>query len=708
MKKLLLCSAIALTVAGCEQADRAAPESNQAAAEAAAETVAVTEDKGANAAEAIGQALASNDALDVAGFDQSTRPQDDFFRYVNGGWLDSTEIPADKSRWGSFDMLAEQSRESVKAIIDDLAATANLPAGSDSQKVRDMYLSFMNEAKINELGAEPLQPILAKIDSLGDKEAAMSFLGAASRSGVSVPVNFFINQDAKDPETYRVYFTQGGLGLPDRDYYFDDSERGETIIAEYKSYLTQLFTLAGLGDAAARAERVFGFEKAMAEKQWTRVENRDRDKTYNKVEKSELRELAPQMAWGPFLTENGIDSEDQFIVRQPSYFNGLGEVWESTQLPVLKDYARARVINSSANALSQPFVDANFAFYGKTLRGQEQQEDRWKRGVNSVNGNLGELVGKEYVKRHFPPQAKQRMLELVGNLRKAMGQSIDELEWMTAETKKEAHAKLATFTPKIGYPDKWRDYSALEVKADDLFGNMRRAAEWQSDLQVAKLGQPIDRDEWFMSPQTVNAYYNPSMNEIVFPAAILQPPFFYLDADDAMNYGGIGMVIGHEIGHGFDDQGRKSDGKGVLRDWWTDEDAAEYTKRADRLVEQYGAFEPLEGQNLNGRLSLGENIGDLGGLALAWKAYQMSKEGKEPAKIDDFSGDQRFFLNYAQIWRSKYRDEALEQQIKTGPHSPPHYRVIGPLANFDPFYATFGVEQGDGMYMPEGDRVSIW
>ncbi len=698
MKKIILSAAVALVLTGCEQAEVSNIDAPVAEKSQDAEQAKTADTRPSR----------SNGALDLAGFDQATRPQDDFFQHVNGGWIDSTEIPADKSRWGSFDRLAEESRESVKAIIDELAATDDLPDGSDSQKVRDLYLSYMDDATINKLGAAPLAPLLAEIDELNSLESAVAQFAALGRRSISSPLVFWVGQDAKQPDTYIVQFTQSGLGLPDRDYYFDESERSETIRREYESYLGKLFSLAGLSDPGDRAQRVIALERALAEHHWTRVQNRDRNATYNKLDRAALNKLAPAFAWGRFLDSSGIGEQSEFIVRQPSYLEGMNSVLSSADLEDVKDYLRARLISTAADYLGDEFVAADFDFYGKVLRGREQLEERWKRGVNTVNGTVGQLVGKEYVKRHFPPAAKERMLVLVDNLKKAMAVSIDELEWMTEATKKEAHAKLASFNTKIGYPDKWDDFSALHIASDDLFGNMLRAAEFEHNEQVAKLGQSIDRDEWFMNPQTVNAYYSPTMNEIVFPAAILQPPFFYLEADDAMNYGGIGMVIGHEIGHGFDDQGRKSDGNGVLRDWWTEADAAEYTKRADQLVAQYEAFQPLEGQRINGRLTLGENIGDLGGLTLAWRAYQMSKNGDKPEPIDGYSGDQRFFLNYAQIWRSKIRDQALEQRLKTDSHSPPEYRVIGPLPNFTPFYETFGVEEGDKMYMPEAQRVSIW
>ena len=648
-------------------------------------------------------------AIDATELDPSVRPQDDFWRYVNGKWHARTEIPADEARWGSFSELRENSRADVRAIIEDLSRRTDLTRGSAGQKVRDLYNSFMDQARIDAAGVEPLRKELATIAALADPPAVAAYFARALRAGVSAPLGLRVAQDQIETDRYIVYLNQGGLGLPDRDYYFDTGEKADAIREGYLALATRLFELAGFDRPAERAQGAFELERSLAGNHWTRVDNRDRIKTYNKKPADEVRALAPQFPWGPLLEGAGIASEKQLVVRQPSYVEGLGKVFAATDLGTWKDYLALRLLVSSAPFLADPFFQAHFAFYSKALEGREAPEPRWERGVNLVNATLGELVGQEYVARHFPPEAKARMEQLVANLRLAMAESLDAVPWMTDPTRREAKAKLAKFTTKIGYPDRWRDYTKLEIEPGDLLPNLQRAAEFEYRRNTDKLGQPIDRTEWLMSPQTVNAYYNPSLNEIVFPAAILQPPFFYLAADDAVNYGGIGAVIGHEIGHGFDDQGRRSDGDGMLREWWTPKDAEEYTRRAEQLVQQYEHFAPVEGLTINGRLTLGENIGDLGGLALAWRAYQKSLAGKQPpSPIDGLTAEQRFFVSFAQIWRSKEREDFLRQQIKTDPHSPPRYRLVGTLPNFEPFLLAFGVKEGDGMWMPPERRVSIW
>jgi predicted metalloendopeptidase len=648
-------------------------------------------------------------AIDAAELDANVRPQDDFWRYVNGKWHARTAIPADEARWGSFSTLRDKSREDVRAIIDDTSKRTDLAAGSPGQKVRDLYNSFMDNERIERAGVEPLRAELAAIAALPDRTAVATYFATALRAGIPGPLGLRINQDQAEPDRYIVYLSQGGLGLPDRDYYFDTGEKADGIRAGYVALGERLFGLAGLDRTHERVAAAFALETALAKHHWTRVDNRDRIKTYNKKTADEVRALAPDFPWAAWLGTAGIAGEKDLVVRQPSYFEALSAVLAAQDLATWKDYLTLRLLVRAAPFLSEPFFQAHFAFYGKALEGREVPEQRWERGVDLVNRTLGELVGQEYVSRHFPPEAKVRMEQLVANLKLAMAESLDRVPWMTEATKREAQAKLAKFGTKIGYPERWRDYGALEIAPDDLVGNLRRAAEFEHRRDLARLGQPIDRAEWFMSPQTVNAYYTPSLNEIVFPAAILQPPFFHLEADDAVNYGAIGAVIGHEIGHGFDDQGRKSDGAGVLREWWTPKDAEEYNRRADQLVRQYERFSPVEGLTINGRLTLGENIGDLGGLALAWRAYQKSLEGKQPpAPIDGLTAEQRFFVSFAQIWRSKEREDYLRQQIKTDSHSPSRYRLMGTLPNFDPFVAAFGIREGDGMWIPPAERVSIW
>lgn len=646
--------------------------------------------------------------VDSQYFDPAVKFSEDFFLAVNGKWLAQTDIPADKSSYGSFHILNDNSQQAVKAIIDEVSARTDLKEGSDEQKLGHFYNSFMDEATIEKLGLAPLQPQLDAISSLENKAQLPDLFARLQRDGIAIPFGWFINNDAKNSTEYAVYLSQSGLGLPDRDYYFNDDEKSLKLIADYKAYLTDMFSLAGDADPAAAAERVYALEKALAEHHWTRLDNRNADKTYNKVSVTELNNSMGSFDWAAFASGVKLAEVSDIIVRQPSYFEGFAKVVDATDLQSWQDYLTLKTIHGYADKLSSNFADRRFAFYGTTLSGTEQQQPRWKRAVDASDQVLGELTGKLYVERHFKPEAKARMEELVANLIKAYELSINELEWMTEETKVAAQEKLSKFTPKIGYPDKWKDYSALEIKADDLVGNFIRASHWGYDQMVAKLGQPIDRSEWFMTPQTVNAYYNPVNNEIVFPAAILQPPFFNMDADDAVNYGGIGGVIGHEIGHGFDDQGAKYDGDGNLRNWWTEQDKGQFQARGAKLIGQYNKFEPLPGVNVNGAVALGENIGDLGGMTVALKAYKLSLEGKEAPVMDGFSGEQRFFISWAQVWRTKFREEALRRQLSTGPHSPAHYRVIGVLPNIPEFYTAFDIKEGDAMYIAPEQRVKIW
>lgn len=695
MKKLTLAAAsvaLALGLTACNKQDIAQTQSEtQAQTKAAAEVKAP---------------LVSG--IDQQYFDPAVKFNEDFFLAVNGKWLAETPIPADKASYGSFHILNDNSQQAVKTIIDEVSARADLKAGSDEQKLGSFYNSFMDEATIEKLGISPLAPQLDAIKALNDKAQLAPLFASLQRDGVAIPFGWFVNNDAKNSSEYAVYLNQAGLGLPDRDYYFKDDEASLKLIADYKTYLADMFSLAGHTDAAAAAERVYAVEKALAEHHWTRVESRNADKTYNKIAATELDNSMGSFDWAAFANGAKIAAVTDIIVRQPSYFEGFAKVLESTDLQSWQDYLTSKTINSFADKLSSNFAERRFAFYGTTLSGTEQQQPRWKRAVDASDQVLGELTGKLYVERHFKPEAKARMEQLVANLIKAYEISIKELEWMTEETKVAALEKLSTFTPKIGYPDKWKDYSALEIKADDLVGNFVRASHWGYDEMVNKLGKPIDKSEWFMTPQTVNAYYNPVNNEIVFPAAILQPPFFNMAADDAVNYGGIGGVIGHEIGHGFDDQGAKYDGNGNLRNWWTEQDKMQFQARGAKLIGQYNKFEPLPGLSINGALALGENIGDLGGMTVALKAYQLSLEGKEAPVLDGFTGQQRFFLSWAQVWRSQYREEALKRQLSTGPHSPAHYRVIGVLPNIPEFYTAFDIKEGDAMYIAPEQRVKIW
>jgi putative endopeptidase len=645
--------------------------------------------------------------VDTTGFDRGVRPQDDFFAFVNGSWLRSTQIPADRTSIGTFLTLRDNAQAALRAIIDSVSAAPNA-GGSEGQKVGDLYRSFMDTARIESLGATPVQPDLQRIAAVTGREQYPELFAAMRRMGVGTPFSFGVGQDQGNSSRYVVTVSQSGLGLPDRDYYLVDNERNAGIRQAYVTYLETLLRLAGNPDAAGAARRVLAFETALARVQWDRTRNRDRNATYNPASVADLQGRTPGFRWTPYFTAAGLPALDSVVIRQPDYFNAVDALLASTPVDDVKTYLSARLLDGAAAYLSRDFRDARFAFRGRVLSGQEQERPRWQLGVGVVEGALGEAVGRLYVERHFSPESKARMEELVANLMAAYREAIDDLEWMSPATKAQAQDKLAHFTVKIAYPDEWQDYSALEIRPDDLMGNVRRSTEFEYAEMIGRMGKPVDRTEWGMTPQTVNAYYNPVNNEIVFPAAILQPPFFNLQADDAVNYGAIGSVIGHEISHGFDDQGRKSDGAGNLRDWWTGEDASAFEQRATMLANQYSGFEPLPGARVNGRLTLGENIGDVSGVAIAYRAYRKSMEGRQAPVIGGFTGDQRFFLGYAQVWRSMARDEALRQQLLTDPHSPGMYRTNGVLSNLQAFYDAFNVRPGDRMYLPPESRVKIW
>ena len=637
--------------------------------------------------------------------DKAVKPGTNFFEYVNGTWLANTEIPADQSRYGSFNILRDEAEERVRAIIETAASKPE--PSTDEKRIGDLFAAYTNTDAIERAGLAPIAEDLVRIRSAETHDDIGQLMADASLN-LDAPISQFVWIDAKDNENYRVHLGQSGLGLPNRDYYFDESEKGQNILKSYVDYLATLLAESGQDNVKARAQAIMSFETAMAENYWTRVELRNRDKTYNKMSRAELVELTKGFPTQIMFDEIGIGKEDSFIVRTPEPLKAAAEVFANTDIAVLRDYLTVGLLSNNAGLLPKRIDDASFAFYGKTLRGQEQQRERWKRGVQQVNGLMGELVGKVYVAQHFPPDSKRQMQDLVENLRAAFKDGIDGLEWMGADTKKQAQYKLAKFRPKIGYPDKWESYEGLSVNRDDVIATIKSARMWNLKDELSKLDAPIDRDEWGMTPQTVNAYYNSTLNEIVFPAAILQAPFFDPAADPAVNYGGIGAVIGHEMGHGFDDQGRKSDGDGVQRDWWTADDAKAYEARAGALADQYSAFEPLPGEPINGRLSLGENIGDLTGVTMAYEAYKRSLGGKPAPVIDGLTGDQRFFMAWAQVWAIKWRDEALRAQIKNGPHSPGEFRANGIVRNIDAWYEAFNVQPGDAMYVPPEKRVKIW
>jgi putative endopeptidase len=638
--------------------------------------------------------------IDQGGMDKTADPGDDFYRYVNGTWQDKTTIPSDRSSYGMFHALQDLSLQRTRGILEE----AEKQPGS---KIGDFYASFMDEAAVNAKGAAPVKPWLAEIKAVNDKAALATEMGKLSRIGVGDLFGVHVGQDDKHPDTYIVNVRQSGLGMPDRDYYLKDSPKLEETRTAYKAFLAKLLTLVGEPNAEARANAVYDFEKALATAHWDNVKSRDADLTYNIWTPETFAAHASGFPWSAYAEAAGIAGQPQFLVAQPSAVSAEAQAFADTPLDVLKDYAMVRVLDTFAGYLSKPFDEANFAFYGTVLSGTPEQQARWKRGVSTVSGNMGEAVGKIYVAKYFPPEAKAAADQLVQNIIAAMGARIDQLDWMAAETKAKAHEKLAAFTPKIGYPDEWRDYSALQIKRDDLVGNVARANAFEYQRKLDELGGPIDRGEWLMTPMTINAYANPTMNEIVFPAAILQPPFFDPNADPAVNYGGIGAVIGHELSHHFDDQGRKYDKTGALTDWWTPQDVERFKVFTDKLVAQYDAYEPLPGLHIKGALTLGENIADLAGLTVALDAYHRSLGGKPAPVIDGTTGDQRFYEGWAQVWRTKYREPALRSQLLANPHSPGEQRTAT-VRNLDAWYKAFDVEPGDEMYLTPEQRVRIW
>ncbi|MCX7544614.1 M13 family metallopeptidase [Marinicella gelatinilytica] len=636
--------------------------------------------------------------------DKNIRPQDDFYRHVNGHWLTTFEMPADKSNYGSFTKLSDESRQYVKDIILDVSKQDNA-VGSTEQKIADIYASWMNTDRLQELGMQPLEQQLARIDAI-ESNADLSAYMAYADIYSTAPLSMYVYIDQKQSDTYIVYMGQSGLGLPDRDYYFKEGEQSQYIRDQYLQHIADIFNLAEFEDSQDIAANVYQLEEFLAEGHWTRIENRDRDKTYNKLAFSELTALLPNIDWNAWLSESMIEQPDQLIVTQPDYLTTFNQAIEEFDISQWKNYFRWQLLRSAAPYLSKDFEQASFDFYGTVLTGTPEQEPRWQRGVNLVNGLIGELVGKIYVEKHFPPEAKQRMNVMIENLRDAYGDSIKQLDWMSDTTKEKALVKLEKFNPKVGYPDQWRDYSAMSIQGDDLVANLMEANRFLTQRNRSKLGQPIDRHEWGMNPQTVNAYYNPTKNEIVFPAAILQPPFFNLEADEAVNYGGIGAVIGHEMGHGFDDQGSKYDGDGNLKNWWTEEDRKNFEQRTAQLIKQYDAFTVLGDVHVKGEFTQGENIGDLSGMAIAYKAFK--ENYTDNRVIDGYTPDQRFFLGWAQVWMRQYRDEELRKRIETDPHSPSEFRTNGILRNMPEFYQAFDVKPGDGMYLAPEDRVKIW
>jgi len=695
--KLTITLATLIGLYGCQQ------EANQAAVGQKTESIATPA-----AAEAKPVATELSSGIDKNGFNDSVRPQDDFYAYVNGAWIDNTEIPADKALWGTFYELRDQSQKDMRALVEEVSAAENVIAGSPTQKIRDFYNTYMDAEAAATRGITAIQTDLDTINVLKDMDGVYSTFGSLGVYGIKSPIGNFIDSDMKNPDVTAVYVVQSGLTLPDRDYYLKDDEQFVKGRQLYLEYVSNVFELAGYDNGADRAKRLLALEKRLAEVMWTKEENRDWSKRYNPMNLDELNELAPQINWKLNFEASQFPLGARFLVSQPSYFKAAGEIIANTPLETWKDYLTFQTISKFAPVLGDQFTELSFNFFSKGLSGVTEQPPRWERAVDSVNGNMGELLGQLYVEKHFQAESKRRMDIMIQNLIKAYEVSIKELEWMSDDTKQQALDKLHKFTPKIGYPDKWIDYTKLEVVEGDLMANIKNGAIFKHNYQINKLDKPVDKSTWELTPQTVNAYYNPVWNEIVFPASILQPPFFNLHADDAANYGGIGSVIGHEIGHGFDDSGRRFDGDGVLRDWWTEEDAEKFNERKNALAAQYDGYEVVDGLTINGQFTSGENIGDLGGLSIAYLAYKMSLEGKEAPVIDGWTGDQRFFLGFAQVWHSKARDEESKRRLTIDPHSPPKFRVNGAAVNVPAFYAAFDVKEGDGMYLSPEERVKIW
>ena len=674
------------------------------AAAAKAATAPPAAGKSGAAARTLRKAAIGDFGLDLSAGNRNLKPGDDFFAYASGGWYDSFTIPPDHSSYGPFDQLDELSKKRVRDIIEQ-AAAAHGAAGTPEQQIGDFYAAFMDEAAIEANGLAPAEADLKRIAAANTHEAIARLFGEpgfASLFDVQLPADF------KNPDRYAVIVSESTLGLPDRDYYLKDDAQLRELRAKYVAYIEQMLTLGGTSDAQALAHEIMAFETAASKVQWPIEKRRDVEAIYNPRSKEQLLAFAPGFPWQAFFEPQQLGAREDLVLGELSAIRDMAELFGRTSVPTLRAFLTFHYLSSHAAYLPKRFDEARFAFYGQTMRGQPKQRERWKRAVDAVDGALGESVGRLYVAQHFPPESKAKMQQLVADLRTALGERIDALDWMTPQTKSHAHEKLAMFTPKIGYPDKWKDYSALVIRRDDLIGNVRRAAEWDWNYQVARLDKPVDRAEWQMTPQTINAYYNPSNNEIVFPAAILQPPFFDPNADAAVNYGAIGAVIGHEMGHGFDDQGRKFGPDGAMQDWWTPQDEKVFKERTTRLIEEFSAFEALPGLKVNGANTIGENIGDLGGLNMAHEAYRISLRGQPAPVLEGLSGDQRFFLAYAQVWRSKYRDGALRELVMSDVHSPDEFRVNGPLPNIDDWYAAFNVQPGDKLYIKPEKRVRIW
>ncbi|MDC3212610.1 M13 family metallopeptidase [Pseudoalteromonas distincta] len=692
MKKSLIAAALAATfITGCSEPQTTKTEEQQSKVATAAVT---------------GKAELGSFGVDLTARDEAVKPGDDFFMYASGTWYDNYEMPADKTRYGAFSGLAERSEGDVKAIIEEIAARKDLNA--EEKLVADFYNAYMDTEKLNKLGVTPIKPLLSEISDIASTDDLAEMFGKSWLTGNKAPFGGGMWFNRLDPNKYEMSLGAGGLGLPDRSYYLEDAERFVKTRTAYVAHIADMLEFAGVENTAERAQAIVDLETKIAQGHWPREKRRNRDLTLNQIERADLSTAYPGFNWDLYFAQTGY-KVPQLNVSQPEPIKAMIELINQEDIAVWKDYLTYHALSGNAGLLSEEVFNTNFAFFGKELNGQQEPRPRWKRAISEMSGtsSLGFAIGKIYVARYFPESSKQQMSELVENLRTALGERIDNLEWMGDETKVNARAKLAAFVPKIGYPDVWQSYEGLSITKNDLIGNVKNMREFFHAESVEKELQKTDRNRWGMTPQRVNAYYNSSFNEIVFPAAILQPPFFDPNADPAVNYGGIGAVIGHEMGHGFDDQGSKSDENGVQRNWWTDADRAAFDKKADQLAAQYSKYEPIEGNFVNGRNSLGENIGDVGGLSMAYHAYKLSLNGKEAPVIDGVTGDQRFFLAWAQVWKEKRTEQSMLNQLRGGTHAPGRFRAQAPR-NHDAWYKAFNVKPGDALYLPEDERVRIW
>jgi putative endopeptidase len=644
--------------------------------------------------------------IDLTSRDMSVRPGNDFFQYVNGTWMNNNTIPDDRTSWGTNEMLIVKAEHDVRAIIEAAALAGGAP-GSNQKKIADYYNAYLNQDAIDAAGLAVIQPALAEIAALRTHEDVVRFIGQRG-TGTPFPIAVFIGLDEGNPDRYLPQISHAGIGMPDREYYRRDDRQFPELRQQYEAACANMLTLLGQSDAAAKARAVMAVETQIAELHWPIADRRERERTYNLMRRSAVQALAPRYPWNAHFETRGLGDQDEFVVAELSAIGPLARLVMATPVSTWRSYVMWHYARVKAHVLPRAIDDANFEFFGRQLNGQPRQRERWQRAIQAINGAMGEAVGELYVARHFPPEAKAQALELVENMRRAYGERIRASQWMSAETKVIALEKLATFRPKIGYPDRWEDYSALDIRAGDAYGNQMRLGVWAWNKELARLGRASDREEWFMMPHAVNAYYNPPFNEIVFPAGYLQPPLFDPNADPAVNYGAIGGVIGHEMGHGFDDQGAKSDARGVLRDWWNAQDVERFQAVTGRLADQYSEFEPLPGLHLNGRLGLGENIGDCGGLQVALHAYRIAMNGQEAPVLEGTTGLQRFFMGRAQHRKQIQREQALRNQVMTGPHSPARYRINGPARNMDAWYEAFNVQPGDALYLPPDQRITIW